>query len=112
MQAQMRAMQDPRVRTNANETRKRRARRARPGRQKQNKPQLRNLRSAKGQSDEDEWLRYDGAAKLVHKTPGSLRFDVCVGKLGIPYYKVGRKVLFRRSELLAWLQSCKRGGVQ
>ena len=55
---------------------------------------------------------YPAAAKLLNKTPGSLRFDVCVGKLGIPYYKVGRKVQFKRSELLAWLQSRKRGAAQ
>lgn len=109
MQAQISTAERSPFRFGATERKKRRRKSVRDTRKK---PQPRKLRSAKKTGDEGEWLRYPGAAELVHRTPGSLRYEICVGRLGLPYYKFGKAVWFKRSELLAWMQSCKRGGVQ
>jgi len=109
MQTQISTAERPPLRASAFESKQRRTR---SGRRKTKKPQTRNLRPPNKSGGEDEWLRYAGAAQLVHKTPGSLRYEICIGRLGIPYYKIGKAVWFKRSELLAWMQSCKRGGVQ
>jgi excisionase family DNA binding protein len=59
---------------------------------------------------EDEWLRYRGAARLVGATPGTLMVWVCTGRYGLPFYKIGKNVRFKRSELLRWLQARRKGG--
>jgi excisionase family DNA binding protein len=61
---------------------------------------------------EDEWLKYRGAANLIGTSAGTLMVWVCTGRYSVPHYKIGRSVRFRRSELLVWLETRKRGGVQ
>lgn len=63
-------------------------------------------------TNDDEWLRYREAASLLSVTPGTLTVWVCNGRYALPYYKIGRNVLFKRSELLAWLATRRRGGNQ
>jgi hypothetical protein len=45
------------------------------------------------------------AAKLINSTIASLNKDRCVGHLGIPYIKAGRKVIYLLADLEAWLKS-------
>ena len=45
------------------------------------------------------------AASLIDSTTASLNKDRCVGHLGIPYVKAGRKVIYRLADLEAWLKS-------
>jgi hypothetical protein len=45
------------------------------------------------------------AASLIDSTTASLNKDRCVGHLGIPYVKAGRKVVYRLADLEAWLKS-------
>ena len=61
---------------------------------------------------EDELLRYRDAARLLGMSPGTLMVWVCTRRYDLPFFKVGRSVLFRRSELLAWLETRRRGGSQ
>jgi excisionase family DNA binding protein len=58
------------------------------------------------------WLTYREAACLLATTSGTLMTWICVGRYSIPHYKIGRSVRFRRSELVEWLASRKRGGVE
>lgn len=44
------------------------------------------------------------AASLIDSTTASLNKDRCVGHLGIPYVKAGRKVIYLLSDLEAWLE--------
>jgi len=44
------------------------------------------------------------AASLIDSTTASLNKDRCVGHLGIPYVKAGRKVVYRLADLEAWLK--------
>ena len=59
---------------------------------------------------DEPWLRYVAAAKVIGITRGTLEVWLCTNRYAVPYYKVGRNVLFKRSELLAWLESRRRGG--
>lgn len=43
------------------------------------------------------------AARLLDSTDASLERDRAKGHLGIPYVKVGRRVVYRLSDLEAWL---------
>ena len=45
------------------------------------------------------------AANLVGSTESSLEKDRAVGHLGIPYVKAGRRVIYRLSDLDAWLSA-------
>ncbi len=47
------------------------------------------------------------AAKLINSTTASLEKDRSVGHLGIPYVKVGRRVVYCVEDLLRWLESHK-----
>jgi hypothetical protein len=44
------------------------------------------------------------AANLIGSSPSSLEKDRAVGHLGVPYVKAGRRILYRISDLLAWLE--------
>jgi excisionase family DNA binding protein len=59
---------------------------------------------------DDELLDYEGASRFLDTPVGTLQVWVCTQRYGLPYYKLGRKVRFRKSELLAWLETRKRGG--
>ena len=43
------------------------------------------------------------AANLLGSTESSLEKDRATGHLGIPYFKAGKRVLYRLSDLDAWL---------
>lgn len=43
------------------------------------------------------------AATLLNSTHASLEKDRAIGHLGVPYVKAGRRVLYRLSDLEAWL---------
>jgi len=52
----------------------------------------------------EEWtVNSPTAAKLLNSTNASLEKDRAKGHLGIPYAKVGRRVVYRLSDLEAWL---------
>jgi excisionase family DNA binding protein len=55
-------------------------------------------------------LDYEGASRLLDTPVGTLQVWICTKRYSLPYYKIGRKVRFKKSELEAWLQTRKRGG--
>lgn len=44
------------------------------------------------------------AADLLDVTPGTLSVWRSTGRYNLPFIKVGRKVRYRRADLLAWLE--------
>lgn len=48
------------------------------------------------------------AAKFLNVTPGTLSVWRSTGRYRLPFLKVGRKVRYRRADLLAWLESRAR----
>ncbi len=58
----------------------------------------------------EPWLRYPEAAKEIGVTRGTLEVWLSTKRYAVPHYKVGRSVLFKRSELLVWLDSRRQGG--
>lgn len=52
----------------------------------------------------DEALDRKQAAAYLGTTAGTLNYWASVGRYDIPYYRVGRKAVYRRSDLDAWLQ--------
>ena len=71
---------------------------------------LSDAENTKTTNSGDEWLQYRGAARLVGATPGTLQVWVCTGRYGLPFYKIGKNVRFKRSELLQWLKARRKGG--
>jgi excisionase family DNA binding protein len=57
---------------------------------------------------DDELLNYQGASRFLNRPVGTLQVWVCTGRYSLPHYKVGRCVLFKKSELREWLESRKR----
>jgi hypothetical protein len=45
------------------------------------------------------------AAELLDTAPGTLSVWRSTGRYALPFLKVGRKVRYRRSDLLAWLET-------
>lgn len=56
-----------------------------------------------------ESMGYKEAASFLHVSVGTLRKWVMAKKNGIPFHKVGKKVLFFREELETWVTSGKAG---
>lgn len=52
-----------------------------------------------------ELLDDKAAAELLGVSPGTLAVWRCTGRYRLPFLKVGRKVRYRRADLLAWLES-------
>lgn len=48
------------------------------------------------------------AAALLDVSPGTLSVWRSTGRYALPFLKVGRKVRYRRADLLAWLESRTR----
>ena len=44
------------------------------------------------------------AADLLDVTPGTLSVWRSTGRYNLPFVKIGRKVRYRRADLLAWLE--------
>lgn len=57
---------------------------------------------AKTLLDEEE------AAEFLDVAPGTLSVWRSTGRYALPFVKVGRRVKYRRSDLLAWLESRTR----
>lgn len=55
--------------------------------------------------DQIELLTPDQMAAAIDVTSGTLSVWRSTGRYGIPFIKIGRKVRYRRSDLLAWLDS-------
>lgn len=49
------------------------------------------------------------AAEILDVSPGTLSVWRSVGRYGLPFVKVGRKVRYSRTALNAWLESRTRG---
>ncbi len=47
------------------------------------------------------------AAELICSSTSSLEKDRATGHLGVPYVKAGRRVMYRLSDLEAWLDANK-----
>lgn len=45
------------------------------------------------------------AAELLDTAPGTLSVWRCTGRYNLPFLKVGRKVRYRRADLMAWLDA-------
>ncbi len=48
------------------------------------------------------------AAELLDTAPGTLSVWRSTGRYKLPFLKVGRKVRYRRGDLIAWLESRTR----
>ena len=55
-----------------------------------------------------ELLDERAAAELLDVSPGTLSVWRSTGRYKLPFLKVGSKVRYRRSDLLAWLESRTR----
>lgn len=51
-----------------------------------------------------ELLDEKSAAAVLDVTPGTLSVWRSTGRYSLPFLKVGRKVRYRHSDLLAWLE--------
>ncbi len=58
--------------------------------------------------DQSELLNTEHAAALICVSHGTLSVWRSTGRYGIPFIKIGRKVRYRKSDLLAWLESRTR----
>ena len=50
-----------------------------------------------------EFITSKEAAELLRRTEGGLRVQRCRGG-GPPYYRSGGRILYRRADVLAWLE--------
>ena len=55
-----------------------------------------------------ELLDDKAAAAVLDVTPGTLSVWRSTGRYALPFLKIGRKVRYRRSDLLAWLEKRTR----
>ncbi len=55
-----------------------------------------------------ELLDEKSAAEVLEVTPGTLSVWRSTGRYALPFLKVGRKVRYRRTDLLAWLEKRTR----
>jgi predicted site-specific integrase-resolvase len=55
-----------------------------------------------------ELLDERAAADVIDVTPGTLSVWRSTGRYALPFLKVGRKVRYRRSDLLSWLEKRTR----
>lgn len=57
-------------------------------------------------SEDDEVLTIDGAAKVTKLAKQTI-YQLC-SKKGIPYYKKNKRLYFKKSELIKWLEEGKQ----
>ena len=55
----------------------------------------------------NELLEPRDAAAVVHKTRQTLAIWRCAKKVNLPYFKVGGRILYRRQDLIAFLESSR-----
>ncbi len=59
----------------------------------------------------DEWLCTKEVARLTKLSASYYEKSRLPGRSnGLPWYKVGGRVLYRKSEVLAWLETCRVSG--
>lgn len=59
---------------------------------------------------DDEWLSTDQLCKITGHAKNTIEGQRSRGKTyGLAHYVVAGKVRYRRSEVEAWLKSCRRG---
>jgi excisionase family DNA binding protein len=58
---------------------------------------------------DERLINYRGASRVIDTPVATLQVWVSTGRYGIPFYKVGRKVRFKKGELLRWLATRKHG---
>jgi len=73
---------------------------------------LQKIVSARLAEGGEPWLRYAQAADVLGVSRGTLEVWLSTKRYNVPYYKIGRNVLFKRSELERWVQARARGGGQ
>lgn len=62
-------------------------------------------------ADPDQLLTTEEVSKLTTLSIGFFEIGRSSGNTGLPpYVKVGRRVLYRRGDVLAWLDKRQRGG--
>jgi excisionase family DNA binding protein len=59
--------------------------------------------------ESEELLDYRGASRFLDTPVGTLQVWISTKRYDLPFYKIGRKVRFKKSELAAWLAGRKRG---
>lgn len=69
---------------------------------------MRNQYPRIGEIMENNLLDEKQAAEVLTVEPGTLSVWRSTGRYKIPFVKVGRRVRYRRSDLLAWLESRTR----
>ncbi len=57
---------------------------------------------------QEKFLSYDEAAELLGTTRGTLQTQKWAGTLPFPYYPRGRRILFKGSELIAYMNAQKQ----
>jgi excisionase family DNA binding protein len=55
-------------------------------------------------ADNSDLLDCEAAAELLDVTSGTLSVWRTTGRYGLPFVKIGRKVRYRRADLLAWIE--------
>lgn len=50
-------------------------------------------------------------AEYLGLSLATLEADVCAHRLKIPFYKIGSRVFYRKSDLDAWLETRKRNAI-
>jgi len=60
--------------------------------------------------DGDRRLTTEQAALILGVQPNSLALWRCVKRHSLPYYRVGRRVYYRLSDVLAFMETCRREG--
>lgn len=59
----------------------------------------------------DEWLCTKEVARLTKLSTSTFEKARLPGRWnGLPWYKIGGRVLYRKSEVLAWLETFRIGG--
>lgn len=56
---------------------------------------------------QDEWLSDNEANAYAGYKDGVLRVKRCNGSSPIPYYKLGKSVRYKKSDLDAYIESCR-----
>ncbi|TVR12262.1 MAG: DNA-binding protein [Salinarimonadaceae bacterium] len=64
--------------------------------------------SSQARAESDEWLCTKEVARLTKLSPSFFEKSRLQGRnYGPPWHKVGGRVRYRLSEVLAWLESCR-----
>lgn len=64
--------------------------------------------AAKSVTSSSDLLDEKAAAEFLTVSPGTLSVWRCTGRYGVPFIKVGRRVKYRRTALIEWLESRTR----